>query len=57
MDRHEKCHCKILLFCVIFYKNVKNQKIRFCNLLMGNEKTKMSKNDICVTVIRISEKF
>ena len=57
IDRYGKCYCKILLFCVIFYKNVKNQNLKIYNMLMDNEKTKLSKNDIVVAVIRKYEKF
>jgi hypothetical protein len=51
MDWCEKCHCKILLFYVIFYKNVKNEKIQICKSLMDNEKTKLLKNGMVVSVM------
>ena len=47
----KKCHCKILLFHVIFYKNVKNEKIQICKSLMDNEKTKLLKNGMIVSVM------
>ena len=57
MDWCEKYHCKILLFYVIFYKNVKNEKIQICKSLMDNEKTKLLKNGMVVSAMWISENF